>query len=180
MSNDKKYAVVFDMNGVLFSKNEPGNDDFEIKHVSCFGGRPLKLFLNKNLNCLARYFNTHNSFHKIVWTNMMHKNCHPVYLELVNKYGLPFEYLYSQENCKTGKMVGNIKTIFCIKDLTVPAFDLNVKPENCILIDDSIGKSVSGQNFFHFGQNENSMIEALKRIDEFINCENENCFIKYL
>lgn len=174
---EKKYAIVFDMNGVLFSKNECINDNFEESPILT-GSRTSKIiYLNASLRILSLFFESH-SFYKIAWTTMMKKNCECIFDQLKSDFNCYFDKLYSQEDCKEGIMTGNIKTKFCIKDLRVPAENFALKIENCLLIDDSCGKNVEGQNFYHFGKGKNAMIEVLKYIDKFIKCEDENCLVK--
>lgn len=174
-----KYIVVFDMNGVLLSKdvNNSGNFDSNFVRIRKCDGFSINIYLNIHLDILSLYLKTHN-FKKVLWTTMMRKNCDNVIKYLEERINVTFDKTYTQENCLEGKIVGNIKTKYCIKNLEQPVLEFKTKVENCLLIDDSLHKRHNDQHIYCFEHNSNAMIDALRYIDNFIGCKNQNCIMR--
>lgn len=176
---EKKHVVVFDMNGVLFSKSAQPHEGFQEQPVPVHCSTVRAIHPSTDLAYLKDFFDTH-SFYKVAWTTMMRHNAEGVLSKITALFGLDFDRLLTQEDCLPGEMVGNIKTPFCVKDLSVPSAEFKVDISNCLLVDDSPGKRCGEQNFHLYGKTERPLISALKYIDGFIGCRNENCFVHAL
>ena len=179
MSEFKKFLIVFDMNGVLMSRNERLNQFFSEKPIAIESYTIHSVFPNIDLDVLSKFYLSH-SFYIGLWTTCMKKNGTPVLLILEDILQFKFDFFMTQEDCSIGEMTGNIKTKRCIKDLRKPSRMLGVEVKNSLLVDDSIGKRCEDQNVFIFNSEERDIIRAIKEIDKFICCTDMNCIAKTL
>lgn len=176
---DKKHVVVFDMNGVLFSKDAQLHKGFQDHPVPVRCSTVRAIHPSTDLVYLKDFFDSHN-FYKVAWTTMMKHNARGVLNKIEALFGLEFDELLTQEDCLLGEMVDNIKTRFCVKDLTIPSTKFSVDISNCLLIDDSPGKRCGTQNFYLYGKMNSPLIAALKYVDDFIGCRDKDCFVRAL
>lgn len=179
MSTNEQFLVIFDMNGVLLTKDTQWSPYFDEKAVST-QSRTVSLFHpNIDLETLAKFYKTH-SFKIGMWTTVTHRNAKSPYLHLTRILGFDFDCFFTQEDCSLGEMVGNIKTPYCVKDLRKPASFLGISTDNCLLVDDSEAKRFGTQNHFLFNSFERDMLRCIKAIDKFIGCEDCGCIAKTL
>lgn len=179
MNLKKNFLVIFDMNGVLMSKNVRLNEFFSEVPIPTQSRTVQCLYPSIDLDLLAKFYSSH-SFYIGLWTTVMEKNAKSPYKILCNLMGIDFDCFLTQENCSVGEMVGSIKTIYCIKDLRKPSLELDVELKNCVLIDDNEGKRCENQNFLLFDSSKRDIVRCIKEIDEFIGCTDENCLAKHL
>ncbi|AFN82357.1 hypothetical protein EROM_010120 [Encephalitozoon romaleae SJ-2008] len=136
-----------------------------------------------NLDLLIKFLKTHDTSY-VLWTTGMRRNA----TNLINHLShVGFnEYLgwYSQLDCKAGKVKLDSECNLWVKDLNVVARNHNVDVERCILVDDSIDKSVHTQNFiccpeYIPGTEDDGIKYICKHLDDFFECK-EECIAKKL
>lgn len=179
MAEQKKFLIIFDMNGVLLSKGSPLNEYFSPNPIATSSNTIPIIHPSIDLEILGEFYSTH-SFYMGIWTTAKMRNASSPFRILCDLMGVELDCFLTQENCSVGEMTGSIKTIYCIKDLRKPCELLNVKLENCMLFDDSEGKRCGNQNLKLFASDRRSILEAIKTIDEFICCNDGNCIAKRL
>lgn len=174
----RKHVVVFDMNGVLFSKHAQ-QKGFQDQPVPVHCSTVKAIHPSTDIALLKDFFDTH-CFYKVAWTTMQRHNARAVLSKIETLSGIEFDMLLTQEDCMQGEMTGNIKTPFCIKDLAIPSAEFCISIEKCLLVDDSPGKRCGGQNFYLCEEVERPLVQALKYIDGFVECRNRDCFVHSL
>ena len=179
MSVEEKFLVIFDMNGVLMSKNMQLNRNFSETPIKTQSKTVSIIHPNIDLNLLSQFYSTHK-FKMGIWTTVMFKNAESPFKILSEIIGNELDCFLTQEDCSEGEMNENIKTKNCIKDLRKPAEILKIAIKNCILIDDSKGKRCEDQNFILFDPEKRDMLRVIETIDKFIGCKNKTCLAKSL
>ncbi|AFM97644.1 hypothetical protein EHEL_010190 [Encephalitozoon hellem ATCC 50504] len=180
-----KFLVVFDISGTLLRKYHKAKK--EHRELASMGIKPdanFKSYLIYNrphLDLLIKFLKTHNTSY-VLWTTGMRQNAvHLVkHLELVGFNR--FLDWYSQLDCKVGKVKIESECNLWVKDLNVVARNHGIGVERCILVDDSVDKSVHTQNFiccpeFTPGAEDDGIKFICKHLDDFFECK-ENCIAK--
>ncbi|ADM10884.2 uncharacterized protein Eint_010200 [Encephalitozoon intestinalis ATCC 50506] len=180
-----RFLVVFDISGTLIKRYHKAKSEQRI--LTSMGVEPdfkfkeYFIYNRPHLDLLVEFLKSHDAEY-VLWTTGMRQNAmHLVkYLE-----DLGFDGLlgwYSQSDCKPGKVRLDSKCSRWVKDLEVVASNHNIDVEKCILVDDSVDKSIYTQNFiccpeYIPGAKDYGIEYICKHLDDFFGCK-ENCIAK--
>lgn len=182
-----KFLVVFDISGTLLRKYHKAKR--EHRELAARGIEPdhrFKQFFIYNrpgLDVLVEFLRTHDADY-VLWTTGMRQNAEQMVWHL-RSLGLD-KYLgwYSQSDCKAGRVRVESEAALWVKDLEVVARAHGVDVERCILVDDSVDKSVHDQNFvccteYVPGLKDRGIADICRHLDDFFGCS-EQCVAKDL
>jgi len=183
--NAGKYLIVFDINGTLIKKCRKGKS--EPKEYEQKGRMPDKvtskfiLYERPLLGVLLKFLKTHEVTY-ILWTTGMEANA-KVLVDYLESLGFD-EHIgwYSQIDCKAGKCKVDSDANLWIKDLDMVARNHGFDVERCILVDDSVDKSIYDQNLicckeYNPGEDDDGIFEICRHLDDFLGCT-EECIVK--
>ncbi|KMV66687.1 hypothetical protein M970_010150 [Encephalitozoon cuniculi EcunIII-L] len=182
-----KFLVVFDISGTLARKYHKAKSEYRtlaamgIKADFKFG--EYFVYDRPHLDLLAEFLRVHDAGY-VLWTTGMSQNAVRLvkHLESIGLDG--FLGWYSQLDCKVGKVKLESKCDLWVKDLEVVARNHNIDVGKCILVDDSIDKSIHNQNFiccptYTPGTEDCGVSYICRYLDDFFECE-EQCIAKKL
>lgn len=185
----RKFLVAFDINGTLLNRIHRSNPRYKtlcsenVKYDYKYG--QYFVYNRPYLDILAKFIESHDAEY-VLWTTATSKNA----IHMVKHLGCmgigDGVTFYSKQDCKVGKekVEDNINCDLWVKDLRIAARDYSVDVSDCVLVDDSVDKSVHDQNFiccstFVAGEDDVEVIRICKHLDDFFKCP-KDCIAKNL
>ncbi|KAM0672274.1 hypothetical protein OCOL_000490 [Ordospora colligata] len=186
--NAGKYLIVFDINGTLIKRYRKYSE--ELKRYESMGivadkvSGAFAFYDRPHLDVLLKFLKTHEVSY-ILWTTGMEKNA-KIFVEHLESLGFD-EHIgsYSQIDCKAGKYKIDSSADLWVKDLDIVAKDHGFDVERCILVDDSLDKSLYNQNLICCKEydpenyDDDGIMEICRYLDAFIGCTKE-CIMKMM
>lgn len=182
-----KFLAVFDINGTLLKRLHKTNPELRklaLQGVECdHRYRQYFVFERPGLRILVEFLDTHDVDYAF-WTTARANNAGFLIDHLASVGFTRCRRRYSQMDCKVGKRRFDSDASLWVKDLWVAAQDHGVDIRSCILVDDSVDKSVHTQNFiccseFMPGEEDSGIVEICRHLDEFLGCR-DDCVAKRL
>lgn len=180
-----KFLVAFDINGTLLRKLHKNNECVKplasrgIRHD--FRYKQYFVYVRPHLDMLVKFIESHDTNY-VLWTTARTDNARYLtrYLECLGlDKGIRH---YSQADCKVGKVKIESDADLWVKDLRIVSENHSVDLKNCVLVDDSVDKSIHDQNFiccpqFMPGEDDTGIIQICRHLDKFFGCR-EECIAK--